>query len=61
MDEVFVDLCRQMLRREGDSQENFHGGDEDYSKYDNHLPPPYRNKKRGKRRRKDGTPKCVIL
>lgn len=49
VEEVFIDLCRQMLRR--DDEYNAQGDADD--KYDN-------GHKRRRRRRKQG-PRCVIL
>ncbi len=56
---MFFDLCRQMMRHES-SRENAHEPEEDYSKYDDNPPSSYRRKKRGRKRR-DGSPRCVIL
>jgi len=56
VDEAFVDLCRQMLRRD-DSQDPT-AEEEDWNKYDN----PQSSRRRKRRRRRDGGgPRCVIL
>jgi len=53
VDEVFVDLCRQMLRRD-DAQENSH--DSYYDKGED----PSSSRRRRKRKQKQG-PRCTIL
>ncbi|KAI5464224.1 ras family-domain-containing protein [Mariannaea sp. PMI_226] len=55
VDEVFVDLCRQMLRRDDDVQAT--ADNDDNYKYDANG---NSQKRRRRRRRKDG-PRCLIL
>lgn len=54
VDEVFVDLCRQMLRRDDLDQPNSVDGDDN-------LPSSSSSNRRSRRRRKDGSHKCIIL
>ncbi|KAI1246192.1 hypothetical protein MGN70_013089 [Eutypa lata] len=58
VDEVFIDLCRQMLRRDdaGDNQ-----ADDDYG-HDPNLLSYYKKRRRTSRRDRDShRPRCVIL
>ncbi|KAF7560545.1 hypothetical protein G7046_g3603 [Stylonectria norvegica] len=55
IDEVFIDLCRQMLRKDDEQQVNMDTND-DY-KYEN---AGHSRKQRRRRRRKD-SPRCAIL
>ncbi|EWY89088.1 hypothetical protein FOYG_10047 [Fusarium oxysporum NRRL 32931] len=55
VDEVFIDLCRQMLRKEDEQHAN-DGPNEDY-KYDHGRS----SHRRQRRRRKKDSPRCVIL
>lgn len=56
VDEVFIDLCRQMLRKE---DEQGHGDeDEDTYKYDSMGAS---NKRRRRRRLRDSNQRCVVL
>lgn len=56
VDEVFVDLCRQMLRRDDDV--GFDDGNDDYH-HDGGLGGS--QKRRRRRRLRDGNVKCVVL
>ncbi|RBA19345.1 Ras family, other [Fusarium proliferatum] len=55
VDEVFIDLCRQMLRKEDEQHAN-DGPNDDY-KYDHGRS----SHRRQRRRRKKDSPRCVIL
>ncbi|KAK0717077.1 ras family-domain-containing protein [Lasiosphaeria miniovina] len=55
VDEVFVDLCRQMLRRDDYNEDT---RDDDYYQKQEY---PASSKKRERRRRKDREHRCVIL
>ncbi|KAF5553540.1 ras superfamily [Fusarium napiforme] len=55
VDEVFIDLCRQMLRKEDEQHAN-DGPNDDY-KYDHGR----NSHRRQRRRRKKDSPRCVIL
>jgi len=56
VDEVFIDLCRQMLRRRDD-----HVDDPREDVYYQKPEDPSAAKKKRRRKRKDGDRKCVIL
>ncbi|KAM0240110.1 hypothetical protein ACHAP5_008085 [Fusarium lateritium] len=55
VDEVFIDLCRQMLRKE--DEQNANDGPNDDYKYDHGRS----SHKRQRRRRKKDSPRCAIL
>ncbi|GKU01993.1 ras other [Fusarium langsethiae] len=55
VDEVFIDLCRQMLRKE--DEQNANDGPNDDYKYDNGRS----SHRRQRRRRKKDSPRCAIL
>jgi Ras-related protein Rap-1B len=60
VDEVFVDLCRQMLRRDDAATDAGYSEDTTYySKHDSHISTSTSRSK--KKRRKEGSPRCVIL
>ncbi|KAM5346948.1 hypothetical protein ACJ41O_009953 [Fusarium nematophilum] len=56
VDEVFIDLCRQMLRKE-DEQNASMDADDGYNKYDNGRS----SHRRHRRRRRKDSPRCAIL
>lgn len=62
MDEVFVDLCRQMLRKD-DSFEAAHRLEDDTKEYDPYKITHHQKRRKSRRDRTSdpGRPKCVIL